>query len=190
MLKTFRKVIVIALCISLLFSMSLQGQAKENNGDIHKTLKQWEESINSKDFESYVSVFDDIMAADILTLAKTASEEDKKYLQFYAIKKAMVKNIKSISSTEMEEVYPITVDKSNPYEIYYFYFDAEVNDNMKTKYTVDGENFILCVLTKQGNDWKISQFSDAPVSSLLQKNINLGSQKEAKILSENKSNTE
>ena len=184
-----KKFIAILLCLALLFSLSISSMAakeknnKESIDTIKGLLNQWEKSIEEKDTETYLSVFDDEMRHSL-----KINLEKNKSLPFYSIDSLTIKNIKRLSQEDLIGIYPVYVNEDLQHEIYYFYYEAKVKDKMETKYSKNGENFILCVITKQNNEWKISQLSSAPEAALLlEKEINLGSNREAELLSKQRS---
>ncbi len=150
--------------------------------NIEDLLKLWEKGMEDKDLEIYLNVFDDEMRHSL----EVNLEKDKS-LPFYSTDSLTIKNIKRLSQDDLMRVYPIYVNEDLQYEIYYFYYEAKVKEKMETKYNKNGENFIICVITKQNGEWKISQFSCAPEATLLlKKEINLGSSTEAELLTKAK----
>ena len=146
---------------------------------IKELLSQWETGIEQKNLEAYLGVFDDEMRHSL-----EINIEKNKSVPFYSIDYLTIKNIKKLSPEDLQGIYPIYINENLQYEIYYFYYEAVIKEKMETKYNKSGENFILCFITKQNNEWKISQFSNAPEKILfLKKNINLGSNTEAELLS-------
>lgn len=73
---------------------------------------------------------------------------------------------------------------SSKYKMYYFHFNAKLLKDMKSKYTIDGKNFVICVLSKnQNNEWKITELLNAPVDLLVNKGVDFGTTEEKKIKS-------
>ncbi len=178
-----KKIVSILLCCVIFLSFITGINAEDVRPDINKILNEWQNALNSKDLDQYLSVFDNNLKTSINSAIQNAkTDEDKKYIEFYSTNNIEVKNIRKVSLSDIRDIMYIEKPESESIEAYYFYYNANINNNMENKYVQNGENFRVCILTKENDKWEISQLSGAPLEALLSKKINLKSEKEESII--------
>jgi hypothetical protein len=177
-----KKLFSTLLIISIMVMLFVYSNAGNQKSDPFNVLKQWEDAINKKDVNRYLEVFDEEMATGIKTAIE--NRKDKKNIQFYSLDSVKLINVIEISEEIAKNVYPIYVNSGMAQKYLYLYYEGKTHEN--SKYTKDGENFIICVMSKnKENKWVISQFSCAPVQALINNGITLGSHTEKEIKNNN-----
>ncbi len=161
----------------------------EIDNEVSNLLNQWAQAINLKNLEDYLSVFTQASRKDIENTINVTQQEDKKYLEFFSIESISFKDnkIKTLSKKDTETLYLLHPYIGKNSKVFYFTFDAKVFDDMKNKYTIDGKNYVMCVLEIENNKLKVKEFFNAPVKDMVKKGISLGTDKELNIL-ENENN--
>jgi len=177
-----KKLVSILLSFVIIISFITGISAEGDSPNINKILNEWQSALNTKNIVQYSSVFGNNLKNDINTAIQNAkTDEDKKYIEFFSTDNIEVKKIHKLSLRDIEDIMYVEKTENGFVEVYYFYYTASLKSTMENKYVQNGENFRICILSKENNEWKISQLSSAPLEALLTKKINLESKKEESI---------
>lgn len=170
------KIIKLFLVVSLMiFSLSFQNtQVNAATNSPMSTIETLVKLINQESWQSIPELWVSDMKAGISPFF-SSNENKQNHKGLFNIKKAKLLDWKELS---YEEASPYTTVHDNAR---YFYFSIDNSVHKDDKYHMNGINYYLSALVQENGEWKIAQFSTAPVDIFVANKIGFSTEDEKKL---------
>jgi len=91
--------------VTLLVPVSAQAAKFEQGIIDFKILKQWQEGLNEKDLDLYISSFTNSYKEQLKLIFEYASDEDKQFIEFFTVDNSKFKNIVQLNLQDIKDIY-------------------------------------------------------------------------------------
>jgi hypothetical protein len=174
---------ILAVVLTLILSLSVVSTsfATSNSSDPNDTITKLISSINSKDWNTYISL-QSLENKDVFQNFINNPDNKKNQIGLFDIKSATLKEIKQVGLDSISSFSNIIAYQDQYSELSAFLVGIDYKVANESKYYFNGVNYSLIILGKESGTWHIAEMSDAPLESLVPMGLGFGSDDEKSAL--------
>ncbi|WP_434656163.1 SpoIID/LytB domain-containing protein [Thermoanaerobacterium thermosaccharolyticum] len=170
-------VCMLVLSLSSAFAVSVNDKVDNSQTVVNLLV----DSINKGDWKTYVDLQANINREGIQGFINDA-DNAKNGLGIFNVKSAKIKEMKALSDDVVAQLTNLSQYKQQYNEVQAYLVGIDYRVKKENKYFFNGVNYILVVLGKEADNWKVIEMSDAPLEILIPAGYGFGSEDEKEAL--------